>query len=246
MKIKAVLLLVVALAFAASPLMVPGFGGYEPSQFPALEQDPPILPAGYAFALWGVIYLWLIVMAGFGLIRRDLDAEWDATRLPLIISIGIGSVWLPVALVSPLWATVLIWAMLAAALAGLIRTPQRDLWLLRAPVGLYAGWLTAASCVSLGTLLVGFAIPPFGPVGWSVAMLALALAITVVLLRARPSLMYGAAVVWALIAVTVRDGATLVGLLALGAAVLVAALTFLRLRSLRSSRPRPAGRSAPR
>lgn len=226
MNIKALLVLVAALAFAASPLLVPGFGGYDPSKFPVPIEDPPVLPAAYAFSLWGVIYLWLIVMAGFGLWQRADDPVWETTRLPMIVSLAIGTIWLPVALVSPIWATLLIWAMLGAALVAVLRTPGRDFWFLRAPVGLYAGWLTAASCVSLGTLLTGYGIAPLGPDGWAIAVFCLALAITVAMLRARPSLTYGAAVVWALVAVFVRDGAGLVGLFALGAAAFVAALTL--------------------
>ena len=231
MTLRAILVLVAALAFVASPLLNPGFGGYDPSLFPVLVEDPPVLPAGYAFSLWGVIYLWLVVMAGFGVWRRAEDAGWDATRLPMIVSLAIGAIWLPVAIVSPIWATVLIWAMLAAALVGFLRTPARDLWWLRAPLGLYAGWLTAASCVSLGTTLTGWGVAPFGPAGWAIACLSLALALGAAILRARPSPLYGAAIVWALVAVTARDGATLVGLFAIGAAVAVAALTVLRLRA---------------
>ncbi len=233
MKIKALLVLLAALAFAASPLLVPSFGGYDPSQFPVPVENPPVLPAGYAFSLWGVIYLWLIAMAGFGAWTRTEDPGWDATRLPMIVSLAIGTIWLPVALVSPVWATLLIWAMLGAALAALLRTPERDTWMLRAPIGLYAGWLTAASCVSLGTLLTGYGVPPLGPEGWAVAVFCLALGIVAAMLRARPSLTYGAAAVWALVAVFVRDGAGLVGIFALGAAVVVAALTAARLRSSR-------------
>lgn len=235
MTLRAILLLLAALAFAASPLVVPGFGGYDASQLPVPIEEPPVLPAGYAFSLWGLIYLWLIVMAGFGLWRRREDAAWDATRWPLIASLAIGAIWLAVAVASPIWATVLIWAMLAAALVALLRTPDRDAWLLRAPVGLYAGWLTAASCVSLGTVLTGWAVPPLGPTGWAVACLALALAIGAAILRARPSLTYGAAIVWALVAVTARDGAGVAGLFAAGAAIAVAVLTVQRLREARAA-----------
>lgn len=230
MTLRGALLLVAALAFALSPLLNPGFGGYDPALFPVPIEEPPILPAGYAFSLWGVIYLWLIVMAGFGLWRRAQDPAWDASRVPMILSLAVGATWLPVAMVSPIWATVLIWAMLVAAIWALLRTPERDLWLLRAPVGLYAGWLTAASCVSLGTTLTGWAVPPLGPSGWALACLTLALAIGAAILRARPTLTYGAAIAWALVAVTARDGATLVGIFATGAAVAVAVLTLMRLR----------------
>lgn len=234
MKIRALLVLILAVAFAASPFFVEGFAGFDPSQFPVPIEEPPVQPAGYAFAIWGVIYLWLIVMAGFGLWKRAEDVDWDAARLPLIVSLGVGTTWLGVAVASPIWATVLIWVMLVSALAALVQTPQKDLWLLRAPLGLYAGWLTAASSVSLGITLPGFGIGPFGPVGWAIAALALALAITSAILRARASLMYGGAVVWALIGVFVQNGTSLVGLFGVGAAVAVAALTIYRLKLSRS------------
>ncbi len=42
-----------------------------------------------------------------------------------------------------IWATVLIFFMLATALAALIMAGSEDRLWLREPVGLYAGWLTA-------------------------------------------------------------------------------------------------------
>ncbi|WP_179378536.1 tryptophan-rich sensory protein [Jannaschia marina] len=246
MKIRALLTLILTATFAASPFFVDGFAGFDPTQFPVQIEDPPVQPAGYAFSIWGVIYLWLIAMAGFGVLRRSDDANWDATRLPLIVSLGVGTSWLAVAVASLVWATVLIWVMLVSALLALLNTPEADLWWLRAPVGLYAGWLTAASCVSLGINLPGFGIGPFGPVGWALAALVLALVITVAVLRARPSLLYGIAVAWALVGVVVQNGLSLVGGFAFGAAVFVAAMTLRRLRSWRSSRRHQEGYSAPR
>ena len=243
MTFRAVLVLLLSLAFAAAPLFVDGFAGFDPAQFPVEIPEPPVQPAGYAFAIWGVIYLWLVVMAGFGVWRRREDPAWDRTRLPTALSLGVGTIWLAVAVASPVWATALIWLMLGAALLALLRTPDADRWLLRAPLGLYAGWLTAASCVSLGILLPGYGIGPFGPVGWAVAALSLALAIAVAILKARPSLLFGAAVAWALAGVFARNGATTVGLYALGAAVFVAALTLWRFRTSRSWRRRRAARS---
>lgn len=236
MRIRAALILVATLAFALSPLLNPGFGGFEASRLPALQGDPPILPAGWAFAIWGVIYLWLLAMAGFGLWQRAEAADWDASRVPLVASLAVGAAWLPMAQVSPIWATVMIWLMLAAALLAHARTPARDRWLLAAPVGLYAGWLTAASAVALGTTLAGWAVPPLGPQGWAVVCLVVAVAIALVMLGLRPTLTYGAAMAWALVAVTARDGATAVGLLAALAAAVVAATTLWHLRRMGAAR----------
>ncbi|WP_089268333.1 tryptophan-rich sensory protein [Jannaschia aquimarina] len=230
MTLRAAFVLILSLAFAASPLFVPDFGGYDPMQFPVPLENPPVQPAGYAFAIWGLIYLWLIASAAFGLWKRGHDVAWDAPRIPLGLSLAVGAIWLPVAVVSPIWATVLIWAMLIPALWALARTPQQDLWLLRAPIGLYAGWLTAASSVSIGLVASGWDIPPFGPSGWAVAAVLLALMLASIMLRVRASLLYGLALVWALVAVTVRNGFDFVGILALVGAVLILGLTLRRLR----------------
>lgn len=231
--IRATLALLVAIAFAAAPVLTPGFGGYEPSQFPVPLEDPPVQPAGYAFSIWGVIYAWLVVSGAYGLWRRRDDAEWDATRLPLILSLAIGVSWLAVAQASPIWATVLIWLMLAGATAALLRTPNRDVWLLRAPIGLYAGWLTAASAVSLGLLGAGWAVPPFGPIGWAFAALAVAVVVAVPTLMRRPSLAYGAAVAWGVVAVAVQNGASALGVIAALVALAIVAVTVLNLRRAR-------------
>ena len=147
--VKPVLLLVVAIAFAVSPFLNSEFGGFDPNRYPVPQIDPPAQPAGYAFAIWGPIYLYFIIHAAFGLIARRDDPAWDAPRWPLIVGLGIGVFWLPVALVSPLWATVMIWAMLAAALVALSKTGRKDRWLLLAPIALYSGWLTAASWITM-------------------------------------------------------------------------------------------------
>jgi hypothetical protein len=80
-RLKAVLVLVAAVAFAVMPFFTDPFTGFGPDRFPVPVDDPPIQPAGWAFAIWGVIYLWLLASAGFGLIKRDTDPGWDAHAL---------------------------------------------------------------------------------------------------------------------------------------------------------------------
>ena len=165
-RMKAILTLTAAIAFASSPLWTSGFGGFSPDSYPNPQNDPPVQPAGYAFSIWGVIYLWLIVSAGFGLVARADDAGWDRVRWPLIVSLVVGTPWISVAQMSPVLATIMIWVMLIAALAAMIRAPKADRWLLSAPLGLYAGWLTAASFVALGLLGAGYGIA-MAEIGWA-------------------------------------------------------------------------------
>ena len=152
----AVLTLLTAVAFAAAPFLSSGFNGFAANQFPNPQVNPPIQPAGYAFSIWGLIYLWLIAGTGFGAFARPRAQDWQPARLPLLVSLGVGSFWIAVAQVSVIWATVMIWVMLITALMALARSGGEDRWLQREPVGAYAGWLTAASSVSLGLMLAGY------------------------------------------------------------------------------------------
>lgn len=224
-------LLLATLAFAAGPFLVPDFGGFDGDRFPVAQNDPPIQPAGYAFAIWGLIYVWLVVSAGFGALLRFHAADWQEMRPTLTLSLAIGATWLLAAKASPFAATVLIWLMLIAAVMALLRTPLLDRWWAQAPVAIYTGWLSAASFVSLGLMLAGYGLME----EVSAALFCLAGAVIfagVVQIRLMGAPEYGAAVIWALIAIVIANlngswtvaAAALIGIVIIG---------FLALRALR-------------
>ena len=224
-RLWAALTFAAALAFVASPFLVSGFDGFEADQFPVPQIDPPVQPAGYAFGIWGLIYLWLLIGTGFGLLRRGDDPDWEAMRPPLFASLALGAGWLPLAQVSPGAATVLIWLMLGGALLSLFRVGDTDRWLQQAPVAIYAGWLTAASAVSIGLMLGGY--------GWLpetlAALVALGIGLALALVaqyRLHRAPEYGLTVIWALVAVIVANWQPLniavAGLAAIGIAAILA------------------------
>ena len=197
----AILTLALTLAFALAPLLS-DFSGFATSQLPDAASDPPVQPAGYAFGIWGPIYLWLCASAVWGLVYRARDADWTRARGPLCLSLAIGVPWLWIAERSPVWATVAIWAMLIFALVALPRTPAANRWWLRGPVALYTGWLTAASFVSLTTVLSGYGIA-LDSYGWAFVGLAGTLGLAVLTYWNTPAPMYLVAVIWALIGICV-------------------------------------------
>jgi len=238
MRAKAIFLLLAALAFAAGPLLVPGFSGFDPRLYPDPQVNPPVQPAGWAFSIWGVIYLWLVFHAGYGLIIRAEQPLWDAMRWPLIASLAIGAVWLWVAERSPLGATLLIFAMLALAVAALFRAPRAERLLARVPVGLYAGWLSAASFASLGLLLGGYDIW-LSDRGWAFVCVAGAVLLAaLVQARLRRGPEYAGAAIWALIGIAANNwgeetgvsAAALAGALVLAVVAVRAARSGVRRR----------------
>ena len=199
---RSFIILLATAAFIAAPAITPPFMGYDPGLFPVSITRPSIQPAGYAFSIWGVIYLWLLISAAFGLTRRD-DPIWAKPFVPLLGALLLGTIWLAIASNWPLTATVTIVAMAGFTLwAFLTADTTKDRWLQQAPLGLFAGWLTAASCVSVGVILAGY--------GWlsdtasAMAMLAAILLIALTIQFRRPTMpTYSVAVVWAAIGVAV-------------------------------------------
>ena len=225
------LVLLAAILFAASPLFVTSFAGFDPALFPVPQQNPPVQPAPYTFAIWGLLYGWLIVSSIFGLLRRAEDPAWQPVRPWLLASLVMGIFWLPLAERSFIGATVLIWAMLGAALMALFASRRHDRWWLQAPVATYAGWLIAASSVSVGLYLAGWGV--LGPTPAALVGLALALALGLaVQARALRAPGVGLALIWALIGVAVRNAAPLnlpvMGLALAGAAAFAVLLAMGR------------------
>lgn len=199
-----ILVLLAAVAFAVSPMLSNGFGGYRPDQFPIPQADPPIQPAGWAFSIWGLIFAWLVAGSAFGAWKRREDPDWQPMRPALLVSLALGAFWIETAHRTPIGATVLIMAMLVPALAAFLRAGRQDaVWQVR-PVALYAGWLTAATGASFGLVLGGF-----GVMSEQAAAILCLLAVTGAALAvqaARPGeWAYPAGVIWALTGIFVAN-----------------------------------------
>jgi hypothetical protein len=219
-----------AVAFAVTPSSPTRSPASTPTLFPVPVDDPPIQPAGWAFAIWGVIYLWLLASAGFGLFKRDIDPDWDAPALAAVRE--------------PRHRGVLDTRGADRARSGDdpdLGDADRRLLALRAwrrratgpwlalPLGLYAGWLTAASRGAghrRGGLWPGLR----HTLSWVGVAIALLLAITFTQNLRVPT--YPLAVAWALagiVAANATDGPAFAGA-ALGG---VLGMLWLMLKILR-------------
>ncbi|MEJ6392353.1 hypothetical protein V8J82_03745 [Gymnodinialimonas sp. 2305UL16-5] len=202
-RLWAVLCFVTAIAFAIVPFASDPFSGFDPDRFPIPVDNPPIQPVGWAFSIWGVIYLWLIIGTGFGLIKRSDAPDWAPHRPWAFASLIVGAAWIPIALISPIWATILILVMLVTALIALAKAPMADHGFARWPLGLYAGWLTAASAVSLATLAAGYGLASAQVTSWIALPIAVLVAAYITLRLWTPT--YPAAAAWAAMGIAVAN-----------------------------------------
>ncbi|SOH93481.1 TspO and MBR related proteins [Monaibacterium marinum] len=184
--------LILAILFAAMPFFTP-FNGFSPDRYPIPQGNPAIQPAGWAFSIWGLIYLGLILHTG-----REAIVQKVKPDLMLTLSLSIGVIWLPVAGYSPVWATILILIMLFGAVCAMLNRAQP---LATVPLGLYAGWLSAASFVSIALLAAGYGIA-FDDLGWARVLLPVAVLFAAAIQwRAGFAPAYSVAVIWALIGI---------------------------------------------
>ncbi|GAD54956.1 hypothetical protein [Limimaricola cinnabarinus] len=221
--------LALSVAFAAAPLVTSPFTGFTADQLPVPQIDPPVQPAGWAFSIWGLIYLWLIVSAAYGVRKRPRAEDWRRARLPLLVALGIGTPWLAIANASAIWATITIFIMAAGAIGAFLMAPERDVWLARVPYGIFAGWLSAASFVSLGSTAAGYGLV-MNQTGWAILCIILATLLALAVQSHRPrAASYGLTVAWALMAIVVANGFNVPGVVALASlAAILGALALAR------------------
>ncbi len=197
--------------------------------------------AGYAFSIWGVIFLGMIGFAG--LIFRTTAADWSANLQQAVLGLclaGLASmlfvpisiqgnqllVWfdLLLHLLALLYAYVHLRRHVAAKGAG-----AAGAWLYFAP-SMYLGWISAATVIATALMLdaQGIRFSPAVEIYGAMALVVVLLLIASYLVRQRDSV-YGLTVVWALIAVGVEQAdAQWLQYTAWGAALLIVVLVVSR------------------
>lgn len=243
---------VITLVLAVTQIIAPAFLFPRGSQVDVsgAPVDPtPIVPAGYAFSIWGVIYLGALASAIVGVVPRyTSDPVLRRIGWLTAITYAGSTVWLLFARFGPNWLTLpVIVVMLAAAggalsLAARSPVPVRPLlrWLVVVPLGLYAGWLSVAAFANLSEVLAGLRAEWFtrALVPWTLVLLTLATLVAAQLIvRSRGSIAYTAAVVWGLVAIGVARGEGLVAWAAGAAAVVLLLVLVLVLRRVRAQLP---------
>ncbi|MDQ2091337.1 hypothetical protein [Marimonas arenosa] len=235
----ALAVLLTTIAFALAPMLSRGFAGFTPEQFPVELEVWPVQPDGWAFAIWGVIYVWLILGALWGLINAPRDRDWQAMRQPLLASLGVGVFWIAAANASPILATVMLYVMAGFAIAALLRAGAGVPVWQRRPVALYAGWLTAATGVGTGVVLGGYGV--LSAQVAALVMLASVLVTALAVQLQRPTeWAYPLAVIWALAGVISANLPSqnwpVVGLAAVGIITLTLGFVFSLRRGPRRQR----------
>lgn len=186
------------------------FGGMTNAQISA-GYPTLITPAGYAFSIWGVIYLTLAVFAFFQL-RKGKEIRFYKLIWPyFIVNAFANALWLVAFQNEWFIVSVLIMAVLLGSLIGIFRIFYRlkralsttHRYFFHVPFGIYFGWVSVASIVNVAVMLVALDVSFFTAAEglWAAAMLVVGFGIAAFFLITRKDYIYTLTFVWAYAAI---------------------------------------------
>jgi hypothetical protein len=209
-----------------------------------------IVAAGYAFSIWGAIFLLDVVYATRQMLEPASDARLQRTRPWAALAFAMTSLWMIAFTLQLFWvALAIIWISFGSILRAAWHVAHtarhaRGSWWQWIPLSLHAGWVSLAVFLNVAQVIVAFKLLPVADMlPWTLALFALvALLVLTALVGMRGNGAYAFAAIWGLAGVYVKQshsqltGANAAADVALALAIAVGATSLLcswRYRSLR-------------
>jgi hypothetical protein len=186
---------------------------------PRIADPNPATPAGYTFSIWGPIFIGAFLTACLqGLPRNQEDPLFRRIGWLTAAGYGLSCLWLLAARFGPLPLTpVILGGMLltlGSAFVTVVRSPERlsltRQLLVAGPLGLYAGYISAAVWVNTADVAPAYGFDRFGLSAeefGAVTLLFGAGTALAFIARTRAYPTYVFAAVWALVGIWVANGA---------------------------------------
>ncbi|MEO5967421.1 MAG: hypothetical protein ABIP68_02065 [Ferruginibacter sp.] len=181
-------------------------------------------PAGYAFSIWGIIYLGLlgfVIYTGSSLFKRNsnqVNSE-DGVVLKIgwwfVISCVGNSLWVVAWLYEYLGISVIIMIIVLFSLLKIIVNtrmeldfhPLKNYLFIYWPFAIYAGWISVALIADIAAWLSKINWEGFGvsQISWTIIVIIVAGLINVYMIWKRNLREYGLVGIWALVAIAVSN-----------------------------------------
>ena len=223
------------------------FGGKTIGEISA-KYETLFVPAGYAFSIWGLIFLMLFAFVGFQwyvLYKfKDTENDYDTSENQFIKTIHETGIWLIVAnLCNTAWVyvwlneyvalSVMIMFFLLLSLIQLTKNLRLEIWdapvriiaFVWWPIVIYLGWIMVASIANLSSyfISIGWQGEPLFASTWTVLMIIVASGLYLGLIATRNLRETALVGVWALIAIAYRqwEAEPMIAYTALGFGILI-------------------------
>ena len=176
-------------------------------------------PAGYAFSIWGIIYLFLlgfIIYQSRSLFKKVRDDEFILKiGWYFVLSCVANVLWITFWLYGYVNFSVLCIFVLLYSLLKIILNNKMELWdapisiivFLWWPFVIYSGWITVASIVNVSAYLMDMGWDGFGisETTWAIIMIIIAGIINLLVIWKRNMREFGLVGIWALAAIAVAN-----------------------------------------
>jgi hypothetical protein len=177
-----------------------------------------ITPAGYVFAIWGVIYILLGVFVVYQALPNEKGREFQSKVGWLFtLSSVLNITWLFLWQNEILGISVVIMFLLLASLIaiylrlsiGKSASSLREKIAVHLPFSVYLSWITIASIANVAAFLVSMNWDGFGvsPETWANLIIVVALLITLVFIVTRKDVAYSLVIIWALAGIAANQPA---------------------------------------
>lgn len=174
-------------------------------------------PASYAFAIWGVIYIALLLLTISQLVFAYSDSEISTTILQVgpwlsIANVG-NAVWLWFWMNEYIGLSVIIMLLILFSLIQIILRTNMERWdaplkiiaSLWWPICLYSGWIAVATIANISAWLTKINWSAlFTEVDWTILMISIAGILNLLMIYFRNMREFAAVGLWALIAIAIR------------------------------------------
>jgi len=164
-----------------------------------------VTPAGWAFSIWGLIFIALLIFAGFQALPRARGARYDTIAIPFILANLLNGLWqIPwlsrrfaiAALVIVGILGCLIWLYIRLDRLGMT-TIER--WVLGVPISLFLAWLSVATALNITVALAAAGWE--GSAVWPPLVVLAIVVIATTLLARTGDVAFASVLIWAFAAI---------------------------------------------
>ncbi|WP_341478027.1 tryptophan-rich sensory protein [Christiangramia sabulilitoris] len=175
-------------------------------------------PADYAFSIWGLIYVELLLFSGFMVYQAYSNGKYTDfiknTSFWFIIANAGTCLWVIAWSYMYIGLSVVLMFLILAKLLKVILNNDMEIWdapfkvifFYWWPICLFSGWITVASIANMASWLteIGWDGAVFTEVEWTVIMIGIAVIINLCMIYLRNMREFAAVGVWALVAIYIR------------------------------------------
>lgn len=177
------------------------------------------VPAGLTFAIWGVIYVLILLFAGYQLAdlfgKIDTKSEYINKISFWFILASVGNIiWIFLwhyeqIILSLLPMMLLFFSLLMIYLRlgiGKTNGSKKERLFIHLPISVYLGWITVATIANVTAVLVTLDVGGLilGEIIWTVLVIVVTVLITLLILYQRNDIGYSLVIIWALLGIVIK------------------------------------------